>query len=232
MQSSRTQGRLIVFEGTEGVGKSTQLKLLKQWLEQEGWHDRINAPIVVTRQPGGTDLGQQLRRLLLDTSLTEGQDLHILTELFIYAADRVQHVHVVLRPALIQGSIVLCDRYTASTVAYQGYGEGLSPELIQQLNTLATEGLVPDLTFWLDIEVEEGLERVRQRQAKGSEFQKDRMEAKSLWFHKSVHEGFRIQAADNPEGIVRIDAALPQEEVAGQIQAVIEQRLQEWYPKT
>jgi dTMP kinase len=233
------KGRFIVFEGTEGVGKSTQLKLLQQWLAASGWMARLRqhrvleiSPMIITREPGGTDLGQRLRALLLDSALTQAQGLPSITELLLYAADRAQHVHTTLKPALEKGSIVLCDRYTASTVAYQGYGRGLDLGLIEQLNAITTDGLVPDLTLWLDLDVEQGLNRARQRQPAAGELEgNDRMEAAAFSFHQRVQEGFAAQANADPHRTVRIDAASSEDQVAAQIQTVMEQKLQQWYPQ-
>jgi dTMP kinase len=232
-------GRFIVFEGTEGVGKSTQLKLLQQWLIESGWMAHIQQnllpeipPVIITRQPGGTDLGQRLRALLLDSALTQTQGLPSITELLLYAADRAQHVHTTLKPALERGSLILCDRYTASTVAYQGYGRGLDLGLIGQLNAIATDNLVPDLTLWLDLDVQQGLNRARQRPLAVDELEgQDRMEAAALSFHQRVQEGFAAQAQADPQRIIRIDAAFSAQQVAAQIQTVMEQHLQQWYPQ-
>jgi dTMP kinase len=233
-------GRFIVLEGTEGVGKSTQLKHLQQWLVDSGWMGHLQQhhlppevlPIIITREPGGTDLGQRLRALLLDSVLTQAQGLPSITELLLYAADRAQHVHTTLKPALDQGSLILCDRYTASTVAYQGYGRGLDLALIKQLNAIATDGLVPDLTLWLDLDVQQGLNRARQRQLGVVELEgKDRMEAAALSFHQRVQAGFSAQANADPQRMIRIDAAFSEDQVAAQIQTVMEQHLQQWYPQ-
>jgi dTMP kinase len=231
-------GRFIVFEGTEGVGKSTQLKRLHQWFIDKGWVDRLQKhlpldvpPMIITREPGGTDLGQRLRTLLLDSTLTQAQGLPSITELLLYAADRAQHVHTTLKPALESGSIVFCDRYTASTVAYQGYGRALDLALIEQLNAIATDGLVPDLTLWLDLDVQQGLNRARQRQPAVGELKgKDRMEAAALSFHQRVQKGFAAQTQADPLRMIRIDAADSEDRVAAQIQTVMEQKLQQWYP--
>ncbi len=233
------RGRFIVFEGTEGAGKSTQLKRLQQWLADSGWLRHLQqslppevSPMLVTREPGGTDLGQRLRLLLLDSSLTEAQGLPSITELLLYAADRAQHVHTTLKPALERGTLILCDRYTASTVAYQGYGRGLDLGLIGQLNAIATTGLTPDLTLWLDLDVEKGLHRARQRQPEVPELAgKDRMEAADLAFHQRVQQGFAAQAEANPQHMVRIEAGVAEDQVAAQIQTVMEHKLQQWHPR-
>jgi dTMP kinase len=222
-------GKLIVFEGGEGCGKTTQLERLSQWLTAqdellEAAH--LAGPVVVTREPGGTDLGKKLRQLLLTPSSVL-EAMADRTELLLYAADRAQHVAGVLKPLLAQGALILCDRYVDSTLAYQGYGRGLSLELITQLNTIATEGLASDLTLWLDLEVEIGLARAQQRQrflADGL----DRMEQGELAFHQRIRQGFQALAQQYPEGRVRIDASPSEAVVAAQIQRVVTQYLQRW----
>ena len=233
------RGRFIVFEGTEGAGKSTQLKRLQQWMADSGWIHHLQqslppgvSPILVTREPGGTDLGQRLRLLLLDSSLTEAQGLPSITELLLYAADRAQHVFTTLKPALEKGTLILCDRYTASTVAYQGYGRGLDLGLIGQLNAIATSGLTPDLTLWLDLDVEQGLHRAHQRQLEVLELTgEDRMESADLAFHQRVQQGFAAQAKADPQHMVRIDAGCSEDQVAAEIQIVMEHKLQKWFPR-
>jgi dTMP kinase len=239
MSSSELRGQLVVFEGVEGAGKSTQIQHLLTWLAQTGWQAWMQqhilqqyistAPILVTREPGGTVLGQQLRRLLLDSALTATEGLSDRAELLLYAADRTQHIQRVLSPAIAQGRLVLCDRYTDSTVAYQGYGRGFDLGLIRQLNAIATDGLVSDLTFWLDLDVEQGLQRARQRQSALEG--KDRMEAAELSFHRRVQQGFEAIAQAEPQRVVRIDASDSEERVAAQIQAVMERYLQKWHPQ-
>ncbi|HEY9694610.1 MAG TPA: dTMP kinase [Oculatellaceae cyanobacterium] len=208
-------GKLIVFEGVEGSGKTTQIQKCQEWLQNSDWLSGTS--VVVTREPGGTELGVGLRRLLLEGH----RDLiYDRAELFLYASDRSQHVEEVLKPKLAKGAMILCDRYTDSTVAYQAYGRGLSLTLINQLNQLATDGLESDLTLWLDIEVEIGLERARQRGAV------DRMEQADLAFHRRVQQGYQELAAAYPQRIVRVDASKSQEEVEAQIQEILLERLQ------
>ncbi|MFB2935399.1 dTMP kinase [Aerosakkonemataceae cyanobacterium BLCC-F154] len=224
--SSQQFGKLIVFEGVEGCGKSTQLRYLRNWLTESGWweliRDRIQAePVVVTREPGGTDLGLELRRLLLEpgkeTKIQES------AELLLYAADRAQHVEELLKPNLERGVVILCDRFTDSTIAYQGYGRGISLSLISQLNQIATNGLKSDLTFWLDLDVEIGLARKRQQ---GEITQ---MEQADLAFHRRVQQGFTDLAKAHPQQIIRIDANQNQELVAQQIQSILNKNLTQWY---
>ncbi|NET49120.1 MAG: dTMP kinase, partial [Merismopedia sp. SIO2A8] len=150
-------------------------------------------------------------------------DIHDRTELLIYAADRAQHVHECLQPHLEQGHIVLCDRYTDSTIAYQGYGRGLDRGLIDQLNAIATDGLQSDLTLWLDLDVEVGLSRTQKRGVA------DRIEQSDLDFHRRVQQGFQELAQTYPQRIVRIDASGTPDEVAEQIEEVVRDRLQQWF---
>lgn len=219
-------GKLIVLEGGEGCGKSTQLRRLEQWFQASEAISSLRAAglvkeVVVTREPGGTTLGQTLRRLLLDQH--EAPGITPTAELLMYAADRAQHVETLIKPALERGDWVLCDRYIDSTVAYQGYGRNLDRSLIDQLNPIATGGLVGDLTLWLQLDAKTGLERTHQRG------EADRMEQADFAFHQRVQQGFEALAAAHPERIVAIDARPHPDIVFGQIQSVIEQRLKQWY---
>ena len=176
--------------------------------------------MITTRQPGGTLLGQNLRQLLLEVNLTE--PISNQTELLLYAADRAQHVNQFLKPHLKQGSLILCDRFTDSTIAYQGYGRGLDLNLIDQLNQIATQGLQSDLTLWFDIDVETGLARTQKRG------ENDRMEQASLDFHQRVRRGFSQLAASNQDRIIPIDASLNIDEVTQQLKQVLSQQLNKW----
>jgi dTMP kinase len=195
----------ITLEGGEGVGKTTQQALLAQQLGQAGY------PCLCTREPGGTALGRALREILL-----HGDPLTPLAELFLYAADRAEHVQKCILPALAAGQVVVCDRFTDSTLAYQGYGRGLDLEKIRQLNHLATGGLQPHLTLWLDLPPEVGLARSGLA---------DRLEQERLEFHRRVHQGFQTLAAAEPQRIVRIDAEGSPLEVAARIWSVVKPRL-------
>lgn len=207
-------GRLIVFEGVEGCGKTTQLQRTWEWL-QGGARN-----VVVTNEPGGTELGLCLRKLLL-TSV--GKPIQDGAELLLYAADRAQHVEEVLNPQLALGAIILCDRYTDSTIAYQGYGRGFSQTQLSLLNSIATGGLESDLTLWLDVDVEVGLARTRGRGAS------DRIEQETIAFHRKVQQGYTELALAHPNRIVRVDASLSEAVVQEQIQTIVSERLNKWY---
>jgi dTMP kinase len=204
-------GKLIVFEGVEGCGKTTQMQLCSQWLES------LNISVVLTREPGGTELGKDLRMLLLEKSLNK--PVGEVTELLLYAADRAQHIEEELKPNLAIGKYILCDRYTDSTIAYQGYGRGLSMSIINQLNQIATGGLASDLTIWLDVDVEIGLSRKR-GQAK-----LDRIEQETIAFHRRVQRGYTELAISYPYRIVRVDGNNSQENVQQSIQEILHNRL-------
>jgi dTMP kinase len=202
------RGKLIVFEGVEGCGKSTQIQLCCQWLESLG------LPVFLTREPGGTALGLHLRQLLLEKSA--GQPVANLTELLLYAADRAQHVAEELAPNLAAGKYILCDRYTDSTIAYQGYGRGFDLGIIDQLNQIATNGLTSDLTIWLDIDVELGLARKR-----GTGILLDRIEQEARAFHQQVQQGYTKLAAEHPSRIYRVDGNLDIADVQQGIQEIL-----------
>jgi dTMP kinase len=176
----------------------------------------------LTQEPGGTPLGLMMRRVLL--SMPDGS-LSAEAELFLYLADRAQHVAKHIRPALDEGLVVICDRYDDSTTAYQGYGRGLDLELICKINNLATGGLKPHLTLLLDLPVEEGLARIGRRGAQ-SGGEKDRMERETLEFHRRVREGFLDIAAKDPDRVKVLDATLPIDQLALLIQKIVEPYLE------
>ena len=189
----------ITFEGVEGAGKSTQIALAADWLANLG------RSVLTTRQPGGCALGLELRRILLDARNTH---LDPAAELFMYLADRAQHVSEVIRPALARGADVLCDRYHDSTVAYQGFGRGLDVERLLMFGEVATGGLSPDLTVVLDLPVEAGLARARGRNmAHGASQAEGRFEALETAFHQRVRDGFKALAAREPGRFAVIDAS-------------------------
>jgi dTMP kinase len=205
-------GLFITFEGGEGSGKTTQLKALLVHLRAAGRGG------VETRDPGGTHIGKQIRALLLDR---DNARMAPAAELLLYEASRAQLVHEVIRPALSAGRIVLCDRFTDSTVAYQGYGRGLDLELIARLNALATGGLRPDLTFLLDLDPAVGLLRATQRVAERRDRQ-DRIEAEVLTFHLQVRAGYRAIAAAEPERVTVLDASGGMAEIKEHIRRRVE----------
>ena len=179
-----TKGTFIVMEGIDGCGKTTQLQALRDWLPLSGLMPP-SARLIATREPGGTALGLALRQLLLHPPATVQPAPT--AELLLYAADRAQHVAEVIRPALDRGDWVLCDRFAGSTAAYQGYGRGLNLEMIRALEYIATGGLQPDLTLWLDVSLAESCRR------RGGELA-DRIEGEGLAFLGRVADGFRILA--------------------------------------
>ncbi|WP_066382083.1 MULTISPECIES: dTMP kinase [unclassified Anabaena] len=205
-------GRLIVFEGVEGCGKTSQMQLCAEWLESLG------IPVILTREPGGTELGLHLRRLLLEKA--EDKPIDEVTELLLYAADRSQHVAQELKPNLAAGKYILCDRYIYSTIAYQGYGRCLDMNLIHQLNHIATGGLTSDLTIWLDVDVEVGLAR------KGKDgVGLDRIEQETLAFHRRVQQGYADLAASSPTNIIRVDGNSSKEIIHHIIQGIVREHL-------
>ena len=200
---------ITTFEGVEGSGKSTALRGLADALVAQGRN------VVQTQEPGGCALGTTLRAVLLDART---QNLSERAELYLFLADRAQHVHEVVRPALEAGSVVLCDRFYDSTFAYQGHGRGLDLAMLRQLNEQATGGLVPDLTLLFDLPVETGLARARSRNAAEGKAQNEgRFEAEKFAFHQRVREGFLALAAAGPQRFRIIDASQGPEDVLAQV---------------
>lgn len=181
-------GKLIVFEGLDGAGKSTQIFLLREWLQSH--HKIPQENIVTTRQPGGTGLGVYLKRLLISSGIETPSPM---TELLLFASDRSQHMDLIVLPALDAGKIVICDRYVYSTVAYQGYGRGLDLEKIHLLNDISCLGVEPDLAFFLDVDLENSAKRLDHQE-------KDRIEMMDRDFHNRVRDGFLSQ------NLINIDA--------------------------
>ena len=190
------RGKLITFEGIDGCGKTTQLKLLGEHLAARG------LPFISTREPGGTLTGERIRAVLLDVS---DECVEPLTELLLYAADRAQHVRQVIIPALAAGQLVLSDRFYDATTVYQGYARGFDLKLVKELNQLAACGLKPDLTLLFDLEVEQALSRTHKRgaEARGP----DRLDSEPLEFHRRVRQAYLEIAAQEPERFRIIPAA-------------------------
>ncbi|MFZ4984407.1 MAG: dTMP kinase [Blastocatellia bacterium] len=192
------KGRLITFEGIDGSGKTTQLRLLADWLTERGFD------VVTTREPGGTPLGATIRTALLDCA---PGSVDPLAELLLYAADRAQHVRRLIRPAIAAGRIVLCDRFGDATIAYQGYGRKLPLDLIARLNQLATDGIAPDLTLLYDLEVGVGLARTIARQTSPEANRRDRLDLETEDFHQRVRRGYLALAAEASPRFRTIPAA-------------------------
>lgn len=197
----------LTVEGVEGAGKSTFIGLLEQELTERG------VAFLHTREPGGCALGRQIRPLLLDA----GQKVDARAELFLFLADRAQHVADTIRPALERGQWVICDRYADSTIAYQGYGRGMDVEELQRLNDYATDSLWPDITFLLDLPAEVGLGRALARNGREGLTQSEgRFEAEALAFHQRIREGFLTRAARWPERFRVLDATKTPEGIVAQ----------------
>jgi dTMP kinase len=206
-------GLFITLEGIDGCGKSTQLELLSHALEETG------ADFIITRQPGGTRIGEKVRDIVLANA---SAGLAPLAELMLYAADRAQHVSELVRPALNAGRIVISDRYTDSTTAFQGYGRGLDLEVVEELNRLATGGLNPDLTILFDIDPQEASARLRARKsAVESERGMTRFEDEAREFHNRVREGYLKLARAHTERIRVIDSSPSARETHEKVMAIV-----------
>jgi dTMP kinase len=195
----------ITFEGGEGAGKTTLIDRLKQIFESSGYS------VVLTREPGGTSFGDAIREMLLhrDKKMALGSK----AELFLFLSARAQHVEEVIEPALQQNNIVLCDRYSDSTVAYQGHARGLGMDDVEALCDVATDHLIPDLTFYLDLDPKVGLQRIEKNRAP------DLIEDQKIEFHNLVREGFLKIAEHNPERMFVVDASQSQDQVLAQVLA-------------
>lgn len=198
------KGLFITFEGADGCGKTTQINLLKKYLEENGQN------VLLTREPGGKGLGEKVREILLNYDGPVSDRC----ESFLFLADRAQNVDVIVKPALAEGKIVLCDRHTDSTVAYQGYGRGLDLEKIHMLNNLATGGKKPDITFVFDVDIETSMKRV------GNE--KDRMESAGREFFNKVRNGYLEIAKSEPERVKVVDSTRSIEEVHKDVVGIVE----------
>ena len=205
------RGMFISLEGIEGCGKSTQARILYEYLSQLG-----NC-VILTREPGGTSIAEKIRDLLLDP---KNDNMARTTELFLYLASRAQHVEQVIMPALMEGKIVICERFNDATYAYQGFARGFDLNSLTDLTQIATNGLEPDLTIVLDLEVEEGLFR-----AEKLKNHRDRLESESLDFHNKVREVYLTIAKNNPERVKVIDANGSIDEVHLRIRHYVNKRL-------
>ncbi|HNZ15310.1 MAG TPA: dTMP kinase [Anaerolineaceae bacterium] len=202
----------ITLEGPEGSGKSSQIPALAQYLEAQGYR------VLCTREPGGTSIGDQIRAVL--TSM-DNPELLPRTEILLFLAARAQLVAQVIRPALREGKVVLCDRYGDSTLAYQGYGHGLDLNSLRAMLNFATEGLKPDLTLLMDLDIKTGLAR------KKSIDEWNRLDAYEVSFHERVRAGYLQLAEEEPERWQRVDASMPKDEVQTMLRQIVLQRLKD-----
>ncbi|HZE64874.1 MAG TPA: dTMP kinase [Pyrinomonadaceae bacterium] len=202
-------GTFITFEGIDGSGKSTQLRLLANYLKEVG------CEVLLTREPGGTPVGVRLRGALLDAH----EEVDPLTELLVFAADRAQHVRRVLRPAIAAGKVIISDRYADATVAYQGAGRGFSPELIVEIVQLATEGLKPDLTVLFDLSVEDSIARTSRRA--NAKNKGDRLDAEASDFHVRVRNAYLEIARLEPERVKVVETNRPVEETHQRVKQIV-----------
>lgn len=202
------KGKLITFEGSEGSGKSTQIKLMYAYLK------RNKGKVLLLREPGGVALSEKIRQILLDV---KNKGMARECEMLLYMAARAQLVQEIIEPALKRGTIILCDRFLDSTIVYQGYGCGMDIGLIKSVGSLATRGIKPDLTFFFDIETEKGLKRILRK--------KDRIESRPLLFHNRVRSGYRELARMEPERIKLIQGTLTKEEIHAKVKNFVNQLL-------
>jgi len=200
------KGRFISLEGIEGTGKSTQAKLLSDYLKEKGFE------VVLTEEPGGTQIGLRIRELLLSV---EHKGMTAVTELLLYNASRSQHIREIIVPAISSGAIVITDRFTDSTIAYQGFGRGIDLSLINSIDLIATERLRPDITILLDLDAEVGLKRNKRIN------KTDRLELEDLEFHQRVRNGYHNLAEKEPERIKLIDASAGIQEIHSRISSII-----------
>lgn len=206
------KGLFITFEGIEGCGKTSQVKLLNDYLIAQG-HE-----VIMTREPGGTPISEAIRKILLSN---DSVNMHHHTEVLLYLASRAQHVSEVMRPALEKGRIVICDRFADSTFVYQCFVRGINKEIVETMNNFAVGDIQPRITFVLDVEPEEGLRRAMLRNQKHSLGQ-DRIESESLDFHKKVREGYLKLAQEYPERVFLIKTDKEKEAVHEEIKKVVD----------
>lgn len=203
------EGIFITMEGPDGSGKTTQIDLLKKYLESRGYD------IVIAREPGGTVIGEAIRKIILNK---EYQEMSHMTELLLYASTRAQLVNQVIKPALTDGKAVICDRFVESSAVYQGIGRGLGVDTVYEVNNYALGDVKPKLTIFMNLDAEDGIKR------KENQAELDRMELEDLSFHKRVVEGYRQLAEIYPERIFTMDATLPIETIHSMIVGEVEKR--------
>lgn len=206
-----TTGTFITIEGGEGAGKTTAIALLKEQLEQLG------LKVLVTREPGGIPIAERIREVILDTSHTA---MDPRTEALLYAAARRQHLVEKVIPALKEGNIVLCDRFVDSSLVYQGYARGLGMDAVEEINAFAVQDMMPELTFWLDLNPVVGLARITANDNR----ELNRLDQESMSFHLKVREGYRQLASKHPERIQLVDASLSTEKIVGQMIGILREK--------
>lgn len=210
---SKPVGKLISFEGSEGSGKSTQIALLAAHFQKEG------RDVVSTREPGGTEIGEQIRNIIVHNS--KGDEMCPETELLLFTAARAQLVREVIAPALSRGAMVLSDRFLDSSTVYQGIGRNLAADPVAQINRFAVGNVMPDVTIIIDVPTELGLERIRQR---ASDLP-DRMERENIDFYQKIREGYLVLAKGMPDRFVVVDGSQSQDVVAKKIWLAVEDRI-------
>jgi len=210
------KGTFVTFEGIEGSGKSTQIALLAHTLKTRGM------PVVLTREPGGTPIGDQVRKILLDPANTA---LDPTAELLLYGASRAQHLHEVILPALAAGSIVLCDRFSDATLAYQGYGRGVDIAMIRDLDRIVTSGMRPDLTILFDLEAAAGVARAQGRNRNHGLEGEARFENEHIAFHERVRQGYLALTRQEPDRIKTVDGSPVPEEVQKKVLLIVDELL-------
>ncbi|WP_283575250.1 dTMP kinase [Limosilactobacillus pulli] len=211
-------GKFISFEGPDGAGKTSVMRQITADLKEQLGSDGV----VYTREPGGNHIAEQIRDVLFDADNT---DMDPRTEALLFAAARRQHLVADILPALQNGKVILCDRYIDSSIAYQGAGRGLGEENIWQINQFAIDGLMPELTIYLDIDSELGLQRIAQNRAD----EVNRLDEEKLSFHRKVRSAYQKLAQENPQRIVTIDASQPLDQVILQVQQAIHQRFSQLF---
>jgi dTMP kinase len=203
----------ITFEGVEGSGKTTQIQRLKKYLTQKGIHCKV------TREPGGCSIGEKIRKILLNPDHCE---MVPATELLLYEAARAQHVKEVIKPFLEKEGVVLCDRFSDATLAYQGYGRRIDLKWIQRLNHLSSQGIRPDVTFLLDCPSDVGLKRAIQRNRRLKQEREERFEREEIEFHRRVRKGYLAIARKEPRRVKVIDTRQGEEKVFEKIRKIVD----------
>ncbi len=184
-------GLFITLEGTDGAGKSTQLSLLNNYLKEKGFN------VLLVREPGGTNIGEKIRNIILDI---ENKEMDCMTEALLYASSRAQLVNQIIIPELKKGSVVICDRFVDSSIVYQGIARNIGIDVVKKINNIATGGLIPDITFFLDLPPNKAIERKKEQK------ELDRLESEKDYFYKKVYDGYKILIDQNSERIKIIDA--------------------------